>query len=49
MLKGADYALPSAVVASGMVKVEGKTFSKSRGYVVWVEEDYLNSGLSLII
>ncbi len=46
MLKGADYALPSAVVASGMVKVEGKTFSKSRGYVVWVEEDYLNSGLS---
>ncbi len=46
MLKGADYSLPSAVVASGMVKVEGKTFSKSRGYVVWVEDDYLKSGLS---
>lgn len=46
MLKGADYALPSSIVASGMVKVEDKTFSKSRGYVVWVEEDYLNSGLS---
>uniref|UniRef100_A0A7C4S5H1 Methionine--tRNA ligase n=1 Tax=Geoglobus ahangari TaxID=113653 RepID=A0A7C4S5H1_9EURY len=46
MLKGADYALPSAVVASGMVKVEGKKFSKSRGYVVWVEEDYLKSGFS---
>ncbi|WP_048092448.1 methionine--tRNA ligase [Geoglobus acetivorans] len=46
MLKGAGYALPSAVIASGMVKVEGKKFSKSRGYVVWVEEDYLASGLS---
>ncbi|WP_202319301.1 methionine--tRNA ligase [Archaeoglobus neptunius] len=46
MLKGADYTLPSAIVASGMVKVEGKTFSKSRGYVVWVEEDYLKSNLS---
>ncbi len=46
MLKGADYALPDAVVASGMVKVEGRKFSKSRGYVVWVEEDYLKSGLN---
>ncbi len=44
MLKGAGFALPSAVVASGMVKVEGKTFSKSRGYVVWVEDDYLKEG-----
>ncbi len=44
MLKAADFALPSAVVASGMVKVEGKTFSKSRGYVVWVEDDYLKAG-----
>ncbi|MHC1585687.1 MAG: methionine--tRNA ligase [Candidatus Syntropharchaeia archaeon] len=40
ILKGAGYNLPWAVVASGMVKIEGKTFSKSRGYVVWVE-DYL--------
>ncbi len=46
MLKGAEYALPDAVVASGMVKVEGKKFSKSRGYVVWVEEDYLRANLS---
>ena len=46
MLKGADYNLPKAVVASGMVKVEGKTFSKSRGYVVWVEEDYLKAGFN---
>lgn len=44
MLKGADFALPSAIVASGMVKVEGKTFSKSRGYVVWLEDDYLRRG-----
>jgi methionyl-tRNA synthetase len=46
MLKGADYSLPSAVVASGMVKVEGKTFSKSRGYVVWVEDDYFKAGFN---
>jgi len=38
MLKGADYSLPDAVVASGMVKIEGRTFSKSRGNVVWVSE-----------
>ena len=45
MLKGSGYAVPYAVVASGMVRVEGKIFSKSRGYVIWVEEDYLNRGL----
>ncbi len=45
MLKGSGYAVPHAVVASGMVRVEGKIFSKSRGYVIWVEEDYLNRGL----
>jgi len=44
MLKGAGYNLPSAVVASGMVKIEDKTFSKTRGYVVWVKEDYLDRG-----
>jgi methionyl-tRNA synthetase len=38
MLKGAGYSLPSAVVASGMVKIDGKTFSKTRGDVVWVTE-----------
>lgn len=44
LLKGAGYNLPSAVVASGMVKIEDRTFSKSRGYVVWVDEDFLANG-----
>ncbi|HIH86642.1 MAG TPA: methionine--tRNA ligase, partial [Methanosarcinales archaeon] len=44
MLKGAGYSLPKAVVASGMVKIDDKTFSKSRGYVVWVNDDYLDHG-----
>jgi methionyl-tRNA synthetase len=38
MLEGAGYSLPSAVVASGMVKIDGKTFSKTRGNVIWVKE-----------
>jgi len=45
MLKGAGYTRPSAVVASGMLKVDEKKFSKSRGYVVWVKDDYLDQGL----
>lgn len=45
ILKGAGYATPSAVVASGMVKINEKTFSKSRGYVVWTNDDYLDQGL----
>jgi len=44
MLKAAGYSQPWSVVASGMVKIEDKTFSKSRGYVVWVGEDYLDHG-----
>jgi len=44
LLKGAGYTLPRAVVASGMVKIGDKTFSKSRGYVVWVNDDYLDHG-----
>ncbi|HJH29644.1 MAG TPA: methionine--tRNA ligase [Methanosarcinaceae archaeon] len=44
MLKGAGYSQPWGVVASGMVKIENKKFSKSRGYVVWVGEDYLDHG-----
>ena len=44
MLKGAEYSVPTAVVASGMVKIEDKKFSKSRGNVVWVGEDYLDHG-----
>jgi methionyl-tRNA synthetase len=45
MLKGAGYTLPSAVVASGMLKIDDKKFSKSRGNVIWVKEDYLDRGL----
>lgn len=45
MLKGAGYTLPSAVVASGMLKIDDKKFSKSRGYVVWVKDDYLDRSL----
>jgi methionyl-tRNA synthetase len=45
MLKGAGYTLPSAVVASGMLKIDDKKFSKSRGNVIWVKEDYLEKDL----
>ncbi|OYV12763.1 MAG: methionyl-tRNA synthetase [Methanosaeta sp. ASO1] len=45
MLKGAGYGLPSAVVASGMLKIDDKKFSKSRGNVIWVKDDYLERGL----
>ncbi len=46
LLKGAGYGIPQAIVASGMVKVDDHKFSKSRGYVVWTNEDYLDKGLS---
>ncbi len=45
MLKGSGYSAPDAVVASGMVRVAGHNFSKSRGFVLWVEDDYLEEGL----
>jgi methionyl-tRNA synthetase len=45
MLEGSDYNLPFAIVASGMVKIRNHVFSRSRGYVVWIVEDYLNRGL----
>ncbi len=45
MLDGAGYTLPSAVVASGMLKIDDKKFSKSRGNVIWVKDDYLEKGL----
>jgi methionyl-tRNA synthetase len=45
LLEGAGVGLPHAVVASGMVTIEGKKFSKSRGYVVWTNDDYLDQGL----
>ena len=28
-----------------MVKIDDQKFSKSRGYVVWTDEDYLDQGL----
>ncbi|MDD1671907.1 MAG: methionine--tRNA ligase [Methanomicrobiales archaeon] len=46
MLKGAGYGVPEAIVASGMLKVNDQKFSKSRGYVVWTGEDYLEKGMS---
>ena len=45
LLTGAGYTPPLAVVASGMVKIDDQKFSKSRGYVVWTGEDYLDKGL----
>ncbi len=45
LLQGAGLTLPAAVAASGMLTIDGNKFSKSRGYVVWVEEDYLKQGL----
>jgi methionyl-tRNA synthetase len=45
MLKGSNYNLPSAIVASGMVKIRNHVFSRSRGYVVWIVDDYLDRGL----
>nr|WP_281174093.1 methionine--tRNA ligase [Methanolacinia paynteri] len=46
LLKGAGYSTPYSIVASGMVKIDDRTFSKSRGYVVWTNDDYLDLGLS---
>lgn len=45
MLHGSGYDTPDAVVASGMVRVEGRVFSKSRGYVIWVNDDYIVNNL----
>jgi methionyl-tRNA synthetase len=45
MLHGSGYSVPDAIVASGTMKVEGHVFSKSRGYVIWVNDDYLVNGL----
>ncbi|MDD1705713.1 MAG: methionine--tRNA ligase [Methanoregulaceae archaeon] len=45
LLKGAGYGVPHAVIASGMLKVDDHKFSKSRGYVVWTNDDYLDKGL----
>jgi methionyl-tRNA synthetase len=45
LLKGAGYGMPYSIVASGMLKVDDHKFSKTRGYVVWTNEDYLDRGL----
>jgi len=45
MLKGAGYGVPDTIVASGMLKINDQKFSKTRGYVVWTGEDYLDKGL----
>jgi methionyl-tRNA synthetase len=45
LLRGAGYGVPYAIIASGMVKVDDHKFSKSRGYVVWTNDDYLDKGL----
>jgi methionyl-tRNA synthetase len=45
LLKAAGYGVPHAIVASGMLKVDDHKFSKSRGYVVWTNDDYLAKGL----
>lgn len=44
LLIGSGYSTPNCIIASGMVKINNKKFSKSRGYVVWVEDDYLKNG-----
>ncbi|HEX59604.1 MAG TPA: methionine--tRNA ligase [Methanomicrobia archaeon] len=38
MLKGARYSTPDAVVASGMVTINSKPLSKTRGNVVWTKD-----------
>lgn len=47
MLKGADYNTPYAIVASGMVKVEGHGLSKSRGFVIDIQEDLIKNKIDL--
>ncbi len=47
ILKGVDYNTPYAIVASGMVKVEGHGLSKSRGFVIDIEEDFIKQGIDL--
>jgi methionyl-tRNA synthetase len=46
MLMGADYATPDAVMASGLVKVNDRAFSTSKGRAVWLDEDYLDEELN---
>jgi methionyl-tRNA synthetase len=43
MLRGVGYQEPRAVLASGFVNLDGKSFSTSRNRAVWVD-DYLEEG-----
>ncbi len=47
ILKGVNYNTPYAIVASGMVKIEGHGLSKSRGFVIDIEEDFINQGIDV--
>ena len=47
ILKGVNYNTPYAIVASGMVKVEGHGLSKSRGFVIDIEEDFIKNNIDL--
>ena len=42
ILHGADYSTPDAVMASGLVKINDRAFSTSKGRAVWLDEDYLD-------
>ena len=42
LLHGADYSIPDAVMASGLVKINDRAFSTSKGRAVWLDEDYLD-------
>ncbi len=45
LLKGAGYSLPTAILAHGMLTIDGMPFSKTRGNVVWVKQDLLDRGI----
>jgi methionyl-tRNA synthetase len=47
ILKGVNYNSPYATVASGMVKIEGHGLSKSRGFVIDIEEDFIKNNIDL--
>lgn len=47
ILKGVNYNTAYAIVASGMVKVEGHGLSKGRGFVIDIEEDFIKQGINL--
>ena len=44
ILHGAEYSTPDAVMASGLVKINDRAFSTSKGRAVWLDQDYLDEG-----